>query len=161
MNKDNQLITAIDNKLNKRQWSFLQYIASGLKVTEAYKLAGFKGKNIDSAYLLNHRLKDKVNEILVNNGFNRNNFMVEVQKLIDLPILESQKLGVTVDQKIKILRLFKDSLPEQKTESNFTKFTIINGNVSNGLDSKVIEANVIDASSLDHSQPNVTKTGEG
>lgn len=147
MNKDNQLINDIDKKLNKRQLSFLQYIAQGLKVTEAYKLAGFKGNNPDSAYLLNHRLKDKINEILVNNGFNRNNFMVEVQKLIDLPILETQKLGVTIDQKIKILRLFKDSLPEQKQERNFTQFTIVNGNLDTSP--KVIESSIIETKNLE------------
>lgn len=143
---NNKLITDIDNKLNKRQWNFLQYIASGLKVTEAYKLAGFKGNNPDSAYLLNHRLKDKINEILVNNGFNRNNFMVEVGKLIDLPLREDQK-QVSIDQKIKILRLFKDSLPEQKKESSFTQFTIINGNLDTSP--KTIEPSVIETKNLE------------
>jgi len=143
---NNKLITDIDTKLNKRQWSFLQYIASGLKVTEAYKLAGFKGKNIDSAYLLNHRLKDKINEILVNNGFNRNNFMVEVSKLLDLPLRDDQK-QVSIDQKIKILRLFKDSLPEQKKESNFTQFIINNGNLD--TNTKTIETRVIDTKNLE------------
>lgn len=150
--KDNKLITDIDNKLNKKQWSFLQYIASGLKVTEAYKLAGFKGKNIDSAYLLNHRLKDKINEILVNNGFNRNNFMIEVGKLIDLPLREDQK-QVSIDQKIKILRLFKDSLPEQKKESSFTQFVISNGTIEakHQGNSVVIDTKAIDT---DNKEPN-------
>jgi len=147
--KDNQLITSIDNKLTKRQWNFLKFIANGLKVTEAYKLAGFKGKNINSAYLLNHRLKDKINEILINSGFNRNNFMVELGKLIDLPLRDDQK-QVTIDQKIKILRLFKDSLPEQNNQVSFTKFTIINGTVPNKLEandkgnSVVIETKKLD-----------------
>jgi GMP synthase PP-ATPase subunit len=153
MNKDNQLITDIDNKLNKRQWSFLQYIAQGLKVTEAYKLAGFKGKNIDSAYLLNHRLKDKINEILVNNGFNRNNFMVEVSKLIDLPLRDDQK-QVSIDQKIKILRLFKDSLPEQKKESSFTQFVISNGTIeAKHQDTSIIVDTKLDTNS-NESNPN-------
>jgi len=121
-----ELITSLDDKLTKRQWSFLQYITQGLKVTEAYKLAGFKGKNPDSAYLLNHRLKDKIKQILEFNGFNRNNFMVEMQGLLNLPLRDDQK-QVTIDQKIKVLRLFKDALPEQKREHAYTQFTIING----------------------------------
>jgi len=132
-NKDNQLITPLDNKLSPKQWKFLEYITKGLSVPEAYKLSGFKGKHPNSPYLMNHRLKDKISEILVNNGFNSNNYMVKVEELLSLPLKDDQK-QVTIDQRIKIMRLFKDSLPEMKKEHTFTQFTIVNGTVPNAVD---------------------------
>lgn len=144
--KDKELITSIDDKLTKRDWLFIEYRSKGLKVPEAYKLAGFKGKNPDSPYLLSCRLKDRLSQIIESNGFNRNEYMIQLSKILNLPLRDDQT-SVTIEQKLKTLRLFKDSLPENKREATFTKFTIINNSVESSPE--IIEVETLEPSNKD------------
>jgi len=138
MNNDKAILKEdiVKEHLSKRDLKFIQYRIQGLKVPEAYKLAGFKG-NDNSAYVLSYRLAGRVNEIIKQGSFNSTELMLEVSKLVSLPLRPDQN-AVTVDQKIKVLRLFKDALPEQDKKQSFTQFTIINGALSNDM-TKVVD----------------------
>lgn len=138
MNEDKALLKEdiVKEHLSKRDLKFIQYRMQGLKVKEAYKLAGFKGSDA-SAYVLSHRLNGRVNALVKQGSFNQTELMLEVTKLVSLPLRPDQN-QVTVDQKIKVLRLFKDALPEQDKKQSFTQFTIINGSLSNDV-AKVID----------------------
>jgi len=138
MNEDKSLLKTdlIKEHLSKRDLKFIQYRMQGLKVPEAYKLAGFKGTD-QSSYVLSHRLKGRIDELVRQGSFNNTELMIEVSKLVSMP-LRSDQNAVTIDQKIKVLRLFKDALPEQERKQSFTRFTIINGSVSNDT-AKVID----------------------
>lgn len=144
----------LNEVLTKKNFKFIQYISNGLDIQEAYKLAGYSGTNEQQPYQLKHKLKYKISEYLKNKGFNQEKLAVEIDKLISLPLRDDQK-QVTIDQKIKILRLLKDSLPEsEKKEPSFSRFTIVHGNVNvsgpsdnvnvpNSPMSKVIDASPI------------------
>jgi sulfur carrier protein ThiS len=120
----------LNEVLTKRNFKFIQYIAQGLSPVEAYKLSGYSGTNEQQPYQLKHKLKYKISEYLKNKGFNQETLAVELDKLISLPLRDDQK-QVTIDQKIKILRLLKDSLPEsEKKEPSFSRFTIVNNTVN-------------------------------
>jgi hypothetical protein len=115
----------IEQRLTKRNMAFIQYIAKGLSVREAYKLAGYTGTNDQQAYQLRHDLKHKIAEIIEAEGFNKEKLMLEMTDLISRPLVDGSE-KVTIDQKIKILRLFKDALPEsKKNESEIPRFQIL------------------------------------
>jgi len=135
--------------LTNKNWLFIQHIGNGLSVPDSYKLAGYKGKNEQQCYQLKHELKHKIAEYLRNKGFNQETLAIELDKLLSLPLRPDQN-SVTIDQKIKLVRLLKDSLPEsEKKEPSFTRFTIVNGNVT--LDTPVKEP-ILDVQPLDENK---------
>ena len=140
-------IDQIDFKevLTKKNYKFIKAIAEGYKAPEAYKIAGYMGTNEQQPYQLVHTLKYKISEYLKDSGFNQETLGIELNKLLSLPLRDDQK-SVTIDQKIKILRLFKESLPEsEKREPSFSRFTIVQGNVNVTAPdpSKVIDTTVL------------------
>jgi len=135
IDNDKQLINTIDKKLNKRQWKFIELMNKGLSIPEAYRLAGYTGINAQQPYQLNHYLKGKIAEIAEANGFNRNRLMVELNKLIDLP-LDNTKLNVTLREKLSIIRTLAKCLPDvDKPKDNLSRFTIVNNVVTTQVDS--------------------------
>jgi hypothetical protein len=147
-------IDQIDFKdvLTKKNYKFIKAIAEGYKAPEAYKIAGYKGTNEQQPYQLVHTLKYKISEYLKDSGFNQETLGIELNKLLSLPLRNDQS-SVTIDQKIKILRLFKESLPEsEKREPSFSRFTIVQGNVnvSTPEPSKVADAITIPSSDSNH-----------
>lgn len=130
--EDNKSLDNLKETLTKKNFKFIELLASGLSVVEAYKAAGYTGTNEQQPYQLSHSLKHKISEYLQNKGFNKENLAIELGKLLSLPLRPDQT-NVTVDQKIKLLRLFKDALPEseKKEEPKFTRFTVVNNYVTN------------------------------
>jgi hypothetical protein len=134
----------LKDTLTQKNYKFIEAISKGYKPPEAYQIAGYKGKNDQQPYQLMHALKYKISEYLRLKGFNQETVAIELDKLLSLP-LRSDQTSVTVDQKIKLIRLLKDALPEsEKKEPSFTRFTIINGDV------KVAENKVIDVKPVDN-----------
>jgi hypothetical protein len=143
---NNKLLDSlIDKRLTKRQFKFIELINKGLSVVEAYKLSGYKGLNKQSPYQLNHYLKGSIAKIAEANGFNKNRLMIELNKLIDLP-LDNSKLTVTLREKLSIIRTLAKCLPDvlDKPKESFTRFTIVNNIVTN--DTKPI--NVTDVTEI-------------
>jgi len=121
----------LNEVLTKKNFKFIQYLSNGIDIQEAYKLAGYSGTNEQQAYQLKHKLKYKIAEYLRIKGFNQETLAVELSKIMQLPLREDQR-SVTIDQKIKMIRLLKDCLPEsEKKEPTFSRFTVIN-NIQSG-----------------------------
>jgi len=116
----------LEQKLTKQNLKFIELRAKGLSVVEAYKLAGYKGTHPEQAYQLSHQVKNKVTELIEEDGYNKNSFMLQMSELLKLPLARVNNLGnkigdvdyLTVEEKLKVLRLFKDTLPEMKKETN-------------------------------------------
>lgn len=135
----------IKDKLTKRNFKFIELLSQGLSVVEAYKAAGYKGTNEQQPYQLSHSLKHKISEYLQIKGFNKESLAIQLDKLISLP-LRSDQTAVTIDQKIRMLRLFKDSLPEseKKEEPKLSRFTVVNNYVNMDKGPKAIDQSTID-----------------
>lgn len=117
-----------DNKLSLKQRCFLEHLCAGKSTLEAYKLAGYKGK-AKSAYQLRYELKGQLIELLEAEGVSRDGIMVEVKKLMDIPVAQQM---VNVDQKVKILRFLATLIPEEaKAKPKITPFVIAINNAEN------------------------------
>jgi hypothetical protein len=125
----------IEQVLNKKQMKFIEYRMKGLSVQDAYKLAGYTG-NTEQAYQLSHKVKNKVTALIEEDGYNKNAFMGQMVELLKLPLKRVDNLGrqtgdvdfLTVEEKLKVLRLFKDTLPEiQKAQNTIPRFQIFIG----------------------------------
>jgi hypothetical protein len=138
-------VSDIKDKLTKRNFKFIELLSQGLSVVEAYKAAGYKGTNDQQPYQLSHSLKHKISEYLQVKGFNKENLAIQLDKLVSLPLRHDQT-AVTIDQKIRMLRLFKDSLPEseKKEEPKFSRFTVVNNYVKVDTDNQLTRENTID-----------------
>ena len=141
---DNKLASNIDKKLTKKNWLFIQYLNNGLSVTEAYKLAGYKGTHPNQPYLLNYELKQKISEIAINSGFNKEKLMIELNRLIEIPLDDSKK-SVTFREKLASLKFLASLLPEAKrTQQTFSHFVIYNGTVKSVDNQQVIDVKPIE-----------------
>lgn len=145
---NNQSLTKqIEQRLTKKNIAFIKYISQGLKVKEAYKLAGYKGSNDQQPYQLMSQLKHKIQEYLENNGFNKARVAIELEKLLDLPLRDDQK-SVTIEQRLKMIGLLNKALPEEKKQAHeFTRFQIVNNTLT--LDSKHLDHDQKDLDVID------------
>lgn len=147
---ENKEIKQLEEKLTDKNFKFIEALSKGLKVHEAYKLAGYKGKNKQQPYQLMHKLKGKIQEYLENNGFNKSRVAIELEKLLSLPLRDTEK-EVTIDQRLRMIGLLNKSLPEvEKKSQNFTRFTIIDNRVNSGqMDNAIDPKKVVE---LDESE---------
>lgn len=110
--------------LTEANWKFLKGIQQGLKIYEAYKLAGYDGATPNSAYVLYNSLKKKFQEISNSDGFDKLRLSLEMQKLLSLP-LEQSKQEVTLNEKLKTLRLAHTIMNDNEQKSPQASFTMI------------------------------------
>lgn len=111
------------NSLTDRNWLFIGYIRKNIPIKEAYKLAGYTSKVPSAPYSLMHKLR-KTAELLVDTeDFHRLKYKNELNKLVSLPLSEDKK-DVTLSEKLRVLKLFKSSLPDMQ-EAPKTQFTQI------------------------------------
>lgn len=141
--------------LTEGNWKFLKGIQQGLKVYEAYKLAGYEGTSPNSAYVLYNSLKKKFQDVVNADGFDKLRLSLDFQKLLSLP-LEQSKTEVTLNEALKIRRLAHTIMNdnEQKSpQASFTMIVIESGqapkiieNISKVIDAEVIKQNEGEAS---------------
>lgn len=122
-NKDNkkQITLTSKNKL------FLDYLTDGYSVVDAYKKAGYNGTN-HAAYELKSYLSQELGPMLEAKGFTLEGLASDIEKLNRIPLHESAMNGVTLNQKINILRLKASCIPKQAAPGTNTSFTTINFN---------------------------------
>ena len=103
-------------KLKEKHVIFLKHLATGMKVSDAHKLAGFSGKP-ESAYTLRHKLKVELSKMQEDQGFSRVRIIGEALKLLDLPCVDGfgrPVKGISVEQRIKVMAFIESLLPEKK-----------------------------------------------
>lgn len=119
-------------ELTPRNRLFLERIADGLPIVDAYRLAGYHGAP-HTAHELKRQLRGELKAILEARGFSMEGLAAEVLKLQAMPL--NMKLypdGIPLSQKIQILRLqlqaLKDDAPKAPSSPpNITAFIINRG----------------------------------
>lgn len=111
--------------LTPRNWAFINYLRKNVPIKEAYKLAGYTSKVPSAPYVLHAHLKSKMELVEEIEGFNRFKYMQKLHKLVDLPLAESKK-DVSISEALRVLKLFKSSLPEMNNAptQQFTQIII-------------------------------------
>jgi len=100
----------LSERLTNKNRLFLDFVADGMPIGEAYQRAGYKG-DLKNAYDLKWKLKTELGKILEGKGFSREGVQIELSKLNTLPLISKE---ITVDQKLRILKLVLETLPESK-----------------------------------------------
>lgn len=112
--------------LTKQARCFLELLVSGKSTIEAYALAGYKGKTTQCAYNLRYQLRDQMYEMMEKMGLDRSGVLLEMKKLMDLPVAQQV---VNVDQKLQMLKFLAKLQGEKSLEQpKITPFLI---NVNN------------------------------
>ena len=115
--------------LSTRNRIFLDKLADGVPVVDAYRLAGYTGSN-HTAYELRRQLKQELRDVLEARGFSMEGVASEILALSKMPLnMELYKDGIPLSQKIQILKLFaqtlKDEAPKQSSAvQNVTAFIV-------------------------------------
>ena len=115
--------------LSTRNRIFLDKLADGVPVVDAYRLAGYTGSN-HTAYELRRQLKQELRDVLEARGFSMEGVASEILALSKMPLnMALYKDGIPLSQKIQILKLFaqtlKDEAPKQSSAvQNVTAFIV-------------------------------------
>jgi len=114
--------------LSPRNRVFLDKLADGVPVVDAYRLAGYTGGN-HTAYELRRQLRQELREVLEARGFTIEGVASEILNLTRLPVdLTKYPNGIPLDKKIQVLKLFaqtiKDDAPKQAPAPHVTAFII-------------------------------------
>lgn len=119
----------MNKKLSPKQMRFLHGLAEGKNITTAYKDAGYNGETIQSAYALKQKLSNRLYEEISGRGFNSEKLAAEIVKFLNIPVNVPEK-GMTLNERLKILRLMDKVLPKsEKASASFSRFQIfVNGN---------------------------------
>lgn len=118
--------------LSARNKIFLDKLADGVPVIDAYRLAGYTGGN-HTAYELKRQLRGELKEVLEARGFTMEGVASELLNLSKLPVdLTKYPNGIPLGQKLQILRLhllaLKDDAPRHApAQQNVTAFIINRG----------------------------------
>lgn len=116
-------------QLNEKNKIFLEKLAEGHPVVDAYRLAGYTGSN-HTAYEMRRQLKKELREVLEAKGYSMEGIAADILKLAQLPVdMTKHQNGIPLGQKIQILKLFaqtlKDSEPKAPpAQQNVTAFII-------------------------------------
>lgn len=116
--------------LTDKQEKFIGFLLDGKKVVEAWKDAGYQGAELVDPYKLRKRLKEKISE-RIEADFNKENLKTELKKLMDIPT--ESKESISVNQKAKLISIYKDILKEEKAKESkpiFTRFQVLINNSS-------------------------------
>jgi hypothetical protein len=120
-------LTALFQKLTPKNRLFIMLIGEGRKTLQAYREAGYEGKD-HAAYELRSYLGDVLEKYLAARGFDKATLMSEMSRLVALPISESVK-EVDVKTKLKILSEFNKMIPKNEEKKDAKKITAIQINV--------------------------------
>lgn len=120
--------------LTKQARCFLELLVSGKSTIEAYSLAGYKGQTTQCAYNLRYQLRDQLYEMMEKMGLDKSGVLLEMKKLMDLPVAQQV---VNVDQKLQMLKFLSKLQGEKELESpKITPFMI---NVTNAENVQVAQ----------------------
>jgi hypothetical protein len=141
--------------LSARNKIFLDKLADGVSVIDAYRLAGYTGGN-HTAYELKRQLKLELKEVLEARGFTMEGVAAELLNLSKLPVdLTKYPNGIPLSQKLQILRLhllaLKDDTPRHApAQQNVTAFIINRGQ---GSGPKVSVQPPVDTTATEQGKP--------
>lgn len=115
--------------LSARNKVFLDKLADGTPIVDAYRLAGYTGSP-HTAYELKRQLRQELRDVLEARGYSLEGVAAEILNLSRLPVdMTKYPTGIPLSQKIAILRLFAQTLqhesaPKQQAQQNVTAFII-------------------------------------
>lgn len=114
------------SKLTHQNWLFINGFLSTRNVKKAYELAKYNGKDESAPYQIFKKLKIYIEAIGDLDVTSRARLQADVKELLDLPLLESQKAGVTIKEKLEILKLAAKITPEATQQKPNISVLIIN-----------------------------------
>lgn len=131
--------------LSARNKVFLDKLADGTPIVDAYRLAGYTGSP-HTAYELKRQLRQELRDVLEARGYSLEGVAAEILNLSRLPVdLTKYPNGIPLSQKIAILRLFAQTLQHEtvpkQAQQNVTAFIINRGAPGSGA-----RVNVVDTS---------------
>lgn len=100
------------SKLTHQNWLFINGFLNCRDVRKAYQLAKYEGTEQSAPYQVFRRLKPFIEAIGDLDVTSRARLQADVKELLDIPLLETQKLGVTIKEKLEILKLAAKITPE-------------------------------------------------
>ena len=103
-------------QLTARNRKFIAFLFQGLSSVDAYKAAGYKGKD-HAAYVLRCEMRPYLEQYCEANGLDKAGLMVDLAKLGSLPVVDAsgQPLkNVTLAQKLKLMKLHKELADSSK-----------------------------------------------
>lgn len=161
MSDENKLSRVRNNVvLTPKARVFIELMSQGVSVPEAYRKAGYKGKDNHAAYSLKALLSQHLRQRLEAMGFSLEGVATEILQLARIPMVTRDQ--VTLDEKIKILKLFASVLPRQEhktTAPHVTAFIINRGDkgttVTAGSDNSIVTTMSTDNIVNDHSDKRI------
>lgn len=112
-------------ELTERNWLFIKHYLVTRNVKEAHRLAGYEGRSDAAPYVLFKQLKPKIEELLTLDVTSRARLLSEVSKLLDIPLLPHQEIGVTLKERTKLLELVAKLTPDAiAPKQNLSVFVI-------------------------------------
>lgn len=100
------------SKLTHQNWLFINGFLTVRDVRKAYALAKYEGTEESAPYQVFKRLKPFIEAIGDLDVTSRARLQADVKELLDIPLLDSQKIGVTIKEKLEILKLAAKITPE-------------------------------------------------
>lgn len=119
-------------ELTPRNRVFLERIADGVPIVDAYRLAGYTGAP-HTAHELKRQLKSELKELLEARGFSIEGLASQILELQKIPVnMRMYPDGIPLSQKIQLLRLqlqaLKDDAPKAAPPvQNVTAFIVNRG----------------------------------
>ena len=103
-------------ELTPRNLIFLEKLADGVPIVDAYRLAGYTGAS-HTAHELKRQLKSELKELLEARGFSIEGLASQILELQKLPVnMRMYPDGIPLSQKIQLMRLqlqaLKDDAPK-------------------------------------------------
>lgn len=141
-------------KLTHQNWLFINaFLATG-NVQKAYQTAKYEGTEKSAPYQVFKRMKTYIEAIGDLDVTSRARLQADVKELLDIPLLESQKIGVTIKEKLQILKLAASITPDAtKAKTNISVLVINRPSKGNGTGEKVSASNEIPPENIIDVQP--------
>lgn len=128
--KSNEIAPAANeldfNKLTHQNWLFINAFLSTGDTLKAYALAKYEGTEKSAPYQVFKRMKPYIEAIGDLDVTSRARLQADIKGLLDIPLLESQKLGVTLKEKLEILKLAAKLTPEANQQKPHISVLVIN-----------------------------------
>lgn len=119
-----------DFELTDRNWLMLKEIEKGHKVKDAYRLAGYKGKD-NAAYVLYWKLKAKLEQVYESDNVDSLRLKMAAKKILDMPVRDEP---VKPEVKLKAIetlhKLQERTKTSEKAISPFVVFKADNVEIS-------------------------------
>lgn len=91
---------------------FIELVAQGEVLHEAYRKAGYSGRSYYAPYELKSYLKNEIKYAMEANGISEEGVMIETKRLLDIPLHPSQT-HITVNQKLRIANSLHKMIPKE------------------------------------------------